>query len=102
MAVHDTSLMTLCQGLRRLQLLDDPDRRGHLVESAVVAYLLRRSNAEGFEVNWWRDRDNREVDFVVVSGTSRTAIEVKSGRVRRLGGCPCRISRVRTGPYGVT
>ena len=68
MAVLDTSLMTLCQGLRRSQLLDDPDRRGHLVESAVVAYLLRRSNAEGFEVNWWRDRDNREVDFVVVSG----------------------------------
>lgn len=102
LAVHDTSLMTVCQRPRRSQLLDDPDRRGHLVESAVGAYLLRRSVAEGFEVNWWRDRDNREVDFVVVSGTSRTAIEVKSGRVRRLGGCPCRISRVRTGPYGVT
>lgn len=86
LAVYDTSLMTVCYGPRRTQLQDDPDRRGHLVESAVGAYLLRRSVAEGFDVNWWRDRNNREVDFVITSGTSRTAIEVKSGRVRRLGG----------------
>lgn len=86
LAVYDTSLMTVCYGPRRPLLLDDPDRRGHLVESAVGAFLLKRSVAEGFEVNWWRDRNNREVDFVVTSGASRTAIEVKSGRIRRLGG----------------
>lgn len=86
LAVYDTSLMTVCYGPQRTELIDDPDRRGHLVESAVGAYLLKRSVAEGFEVNWWRDRDNREVDFVITSGASRTAIEVKSGRVRRLGG----------------
>lgn len=86
LAVYDTSLMTVSYGPARDLLLADPERRGHLVESAVGAYLLRRSVSEGFEVNWWRDRDNREVDFVVTSGVSRTAIEVKSGRIRRLDG----------------
>lgn len=86
LAVYDTSLMTVSYGPARDLLLADPERRGHLVESAVGAYLLRRSASEGFEVNWWRDRDNREVDFVVTSGVSRTAIEVKSGRIRRLDG----------------
>ncbi|KFI93906.1 AAA domain protein [Bifidobacterium saguini DSM 23967] len=86
LAVHDTALMTASYGPNRSMLLTDANRRGHLVESAVGAYLLRRSAQEGFEVNWWRDKNNREVDFVVSSGTSRTAIEVKSGRIRRLDG----------------
>lgn len=86
LAVHDTSLMTVSYGPSRDLLLSDADRHGHLVESAVGAYLLRRSVQENFEVNWWRDKSNREVDFVISSGSSRTAIEVKSGRIRRLDG----------------
>lgn len=86
LAVHDTSLMTASYGPTRDMLLTDHNKRGHLVESAVGAYLLRRSVSEGFEVNWWRDVNNREVDFVVSSGASRTAIEVKSGRIRKLDG----------------
>lgn len=86
LAVHDTALMTASYGPDRDLLLSDANRRGHLVESAVGAYLLRRSVQEGFEVNWWRDKYNREVDFVVSSGQRRTAIEVKSGRIRRLDG----------------
>jgi hypothetical protein len=34
-----------------------------------------------FELFYWRNR-NREVDFVVKSGSKLTAIEVKSGRRR--------------------
>lgn len=86
LAVYDTALMTVSYGPMRDSLLTDPDRRGHLVESAVGAYLLKRAVREGFEVNWWRDRNNREVDFVISSGASRTAIEVKSGRIRKLDG----------------
>ncbi|MCI1665941.1 MAG: ATP-binding protein [Atopobiaceae bacterium] len=83
--VHDTSLMVASYGMYRDFLLTDPERRGHLVESAVGAYLLRRSFAEGFQVFWWREGTD-EVDFVVQQGMSRTAIEVKSGRVKGLGG----------------
>ena len=83
--VYDTSLMTYADGANRRRLLDNPTDRGRLVESAVGAYLLSRGKEEGFEVYWWRERNN-EVDFVIKKGSQLTAIEVKSGRVKNTGG----------------
>ncbi len=83
--VYDTSLMTYAAGSNRRRLLENSVERGRLVESAVGAYLLARGKEEGFEVYWWRDRNN-EVDFVLKNGSSLTAIEVKSGRVKNAGG----------------
>jgi len=83
--VYDTSLMTYADGANRRRFLDSPADRGRLVESAVGAYLLARGKEEGFEVYWWRDRGN-EVDFVIKKGSRLTAIEVKSGRVKGIGG----------------
>lgn len=77
--VHDTSLMTAATEEDWESLVSDPARRGHLVESAVGAYLIARSQSERFSVHWWRERD-AEVDFVVAKGHRRTAIEVKGGR----------------------
>jgi predicted AAA+ superfamily ATPase len=83
--VYDTSLMTYAGGAGRRRLLESPADRGRLVESAVGAYLLARGKEEGFEVFWWRERSN-EVDFVLKKGSQLTAIEVKSGRVKNVGG----------------
>ena len=83
--VYDTSLMTYTGGSGRRRLLDNQTDRGRLIESAVGAYLLARGNEEGFEVYWWRERD-REVDFVIKKGSRLTAIEVKSGRIKSVGG----------------
>jgi predicted AAA+ superfamily ATPase len=83
--VYDTSLMTYTNGTSRRRLLDNASDRGRLVESAVGAYLLARGQEEGFEVYWWRERNN-EVDFVIKKGSQLTAIEVKSGRVKGVGG----------------
>jgi predicted AAA+ superfamily ATPase len=83
--VYDTSLMTYADGANRRRLLDNPTDKGRLVESAVGAYLLSRGKEEGFDVHWWRERNN-EVDFVIKSGNRLTAIEVKSGRVKNVGG----------------
>jgi len=83
--VYDTSLMTYAEGTNRRRLLDNPADRGRLVESAVGAFLLARGKEEGFEVYWWRDR-GKEVDFVIKKGSQLTAIEVKSGRVKSVGG----------------
>jgi predicted AAA+ superfamily ATPase len=94
--VYDTSLLMWAAGASRKRFFEMPDSRGHLVESAVGAYLLARGKEEGFSVYWWRDRD-KEVDFVIESGNSAkgvydsrtsalTAIEVKSGRVKHTGG----------------
>jgi len=94
--VFDTSLLVWAAGVARKRFLEMPDSRGHLVESAVGAYLLARGSEEGFSVYWWRDRD-KEVDFVIESGKTvdgslapgsgaLTAVEVKSGRVKHTGG----------------
>jgi predicted AAA+ superfamily ATPase len=83
--VYDTSLLTYSDGTNRRHLLDNPTDRGRLVESAVGAYLLARGKEDGFEVYWWRERD-KEVDFVIKQGGKLTAIEVKSGRVKSIGG----------------
>ncbi|MDR2770535.1 MAG: ATP-binding protein [Clostridiales Family XIII bacterium] len=83
--VYDTSLMTYADGTGRRRLLDNPADRGRLVESAVGAYLLARGREEGFEVCWWRERDS-EVDFVIKKGERLTVVEVKSGRVKNVGG----------------
>ncbi|MCL2152182.1 MAG: ATP-binding protein [Oscillospiraceae bacterium] len=83
--VFDTSLMTYADGANKQRLLDSAADKGRLVESAVGAYLLARGKEEGFEVYWWRDRSN-EVDFIIKKGSHLTAIEVKSGRVKNVGG----------------
>ena len=83
--VHDTSLLTASLEVERESLATDPALKGHLVESAVGAYLINRSLRERFSVYWWRDR-NTEVDFVISKGRRRTAIEVKSGHIRNLRG----------------
>lgn len=83
--VFDTSLMTYARGTDRRRLLENTTDRGWLVESAVGAYLLARSKEDGFEVFWWRERD-KEVDFVIKKGSSIIAIEVKSGKVKNIGG----------------
>ncbi len=59
--------------------------KGHLIESAVGAYLINRSIIEGFTVYWWRE-GNDEVDFVIADKSAVTAIEVKSGRVNSTSG----------------
>lgn len=82
---HDTSLMVASYGRYREFLLTDPDRRGHLVESAVGAHLLKRAFKEHFDVCWWRE-GAKEVDFVIQDGLARTAIEVKSGKIKGIGG----------------
>lgn len=83
--VYDTALMTSASGRPKDLLLGDRELRGHVMESAVGAYLLAQAPEKGFAVNWWREgRD--EVDFVVSSARGVVAIEVKSGRTKSQGG----------------
>ena len=83
--VHDTALMTAAYGNRRASLLEDPELKGRLVESAVGAYLVARSFTDGFSLNWWR-QNSSEVDFVISDEHQTIAIEVKSGRIKKTDG----------------
>ena len=83
--VYDTSLMTAATEEDWASLMENPAQKGHLIESAVGAYLLARSKTDRFSLYWWRER-NSEVDFVITKGKKRTAIEVKGGAVKGLNG----------------
>jgi uncharacterized protein len=77
--VFNTALMTAQSGYTLKEAASDHEYWGRLVESAVGAHLANAAAAGECEVFYWRDR-GVEVDFVVRSGNSVTAIEVKSGR----------------------
>lgn len=90
--VYDTGLMTAVAGRPKELLLGDSELRGHLVESAVGARLLALAPALGFDVQWWRERDD-EVDFVLSGGGKLAAVEVKSGRTKSQGGMAAFLKR---------
>jgi predicted AAA+ superfamily ATPase len=57
------------------------DWRGRVLEAAVGAALCRQERS----VYYWRD-GRHEVDYVVDTGSRIYAVEVKSGRIRGVGG----------------
>jgi hypothetical protein len=79
--VLNTALMSAQSGLSLREAQADHGFWGRLVESAVGAHLANAAATVGSEVYYWRDR-SREVDFVVKTGRSLAAIEVKSSRRR--------------------
>ncbi len=79
--VLNTALLTAQSGMDFNAALGDRVFWGRLVESAVGAHLAAEAVPGRYRLYYWRYR-NAEVDFVVESGRSLTAIEVKSGRVR--------------------
>jgi len=79
--VMNNALMTAPSAVSFDEARKDRDYWGRLVESAAGAYLVNGIKGTGLEVFYWRER-SREVDFVITSGRSVVAIEVKSGRAR--------------------
>ncbi len=89
---YDTSLITATANRPKDLLLQDSALRGHLIESAIGAYLLARAPEEGFSVQWWRDGQD-EVDFVCSDQSKTVAIEVKSGTTKSQGGMAAFLKR---------
>lgn len=81
--VLNTALMTAASGLSPTEVRQDPEFRGRLVESAIGAHLAGAALRGECRLHYWRE-GNQEVDFVVQTGQSLCAIEVKSGRVPRI------------------
>ena len=77
--VLNTALMTVTTGISIDEARADREFWGRLVESAVGAHLANAALRGECTLHYWRD-GNREVDFVVQTGRTLTAIEVKSGR----------------------
>jgi uncharacterized protein len=79
--VLNTALMTAQSKLSLQEAKADREFWGRLVESAAGAHLANAAAAGECELFYWRER-NREVDFVVRTGRTAMAIDVKSGRRR--------------------
>jgi predicted AAA+ superfamily ATPase len=79
--VLNTALMSAVTGLAPAESAADHEYAGRLVESAVGAHLSNAAACGLCEVSYWRERD-LEVDFVVGSGRTLLAIEVKSSARR--------------------
>jgi predicted AAA+ superfamily ATPase len=79
--VLNTALMTAQSGWSFREAREDGAFWGRLVESAVGAHLANARASDGIVLHYWREQ-NREVDFIVRSGRTVLAIEVKSGRER--------------------
>jgi predicted AAA+ superfamily ATPase len=79
--VMNNALMTAPSAFSFDEARKERDFWGRLVESAAGAHLVNGARGTGIEVFYWRER-SREVDFVLRSGRSIVAIEVKSGRAK--------------------
>lgn len=67
------------------QTVSDRKVWGHLLESAIGAYIVNEAFKHRFEVFYWRERDD-EMDFILRKNYSVVAIEVKGNAEKRTYG----------------
>ncbi|HJX16389.1 MAG TPA: ATP-binding protein [Candidatus Deferrimicrobiaceae bacterium] len=77
--VLNTALMTAQAPFSFEEARRNRDFWGRLVESAAGAHLHNSSAGADIEISYWRDR-GKEVDFILRSGKTIIALEVKSSR----------------------
>ncbi len=77
--VHNNALRNAYVSETFSEIIENPELWGRCVESAVGAYIVSQAKICGYRVYYWRDKAD-EVDYVLVKGGRKVAIEVKSGR----------------------
>ena len=77
--VLNTALMTAQAPFSFEEARRNREFWGRLVESAAGAHLHNSSAGADIEISYWRDR-GKEVDFILRSGKTIIALEVKSSR----------------------
>lgn len=85
--VHNSALRNVYTDEEFLEVIENPQLWGRIVESAVGAYLVSQSAIVDYKVYYWREGNN-EVDFVLVRRGKKIAIEVKTGRRATNTGLP--------------
>lgn len=83
--VYNTALITAYTGTSLQQTLLQPSVWGRWVENIVGMHLLNAAREQRMQLSYWRD-GNHEVDFVLEKDRKKVTIEVKSGKLRHVGG----------------
>lgn len=76
--VHNNALITAQRNELFQEITSQPAKWGRMVESAVGAHFVNAAPMAGYNVFYWRHR-NEEVDFVLEKRGKVIAIEVKTG-----------------------
>lgn len=79
---YDTGLAASLLGIQSADQLNSHYLRGELFENfALTEYLKHKANTQSnAEYFFWRDQAGREVDLLAETGSSLSAIEIKSGK----------------------
>lgn len=83
--VHNTALISSQRNEDFVQAVAKPELWGRLVESSVGAHLINHSLVHGFNVHYWRHR-NDEIDFVIEKRGVVIGLEIKSGATQKASG----------------
>jgi hypothetical protein len=83
--VHNTALISAQRPELFKEILNKPEEWGRMVESAIGAHLINHSLTEGFNLFYWRDR-NDEVDFVLEKRGKIIGLEVKTNATKSTEG----------------
>jgi uncharacterized protein len=75
--IHNNALLSAQKNEYYNEIIQMPDKWGHVIESSVGAHIINHSIAENYSVYYWRER-NSEVDFVLERRGKVIALEVKS------------------------
>lgn len=76
--VHNTALISAQRNESFEEIKMQPAKWGRMVESAIGAHLVNAAVVAGFNIYYWRHR-NEEVDFVLEKRGKVVALEVKAG-----------------------
>lgn len=76
--VHNTALISAQRNEFFEEIKAQPAKWGRMVESAIGAHFVNAAPVAGFNVYYWRHR-NEEVDFVLEKRGKIVALEVKTG-----------------------
>lgn len=77
--VYNSALRTVYCDESFDEVVKDPKMWGRYVESAIGAHLVSQAAIVGYDVYYWREK-NEEVDYILVRNRKKIAIEVKTGR----------------------
>ena len=83
--VQNNALFSVMSGRNYEKSRTDLAIWGRHVESAIGVHLLNSCKQSGFQLYYWRDR-NDEIDFVLTHGKKVIGLEVKSGTQHKLSG----------------
>lgn len=83
--VHNTAFMSALHPFDFRMILENPEKWGRIVESAIGAHLINNAYSQGYSLFYWRE-GNYEVDFVLEHKGRVIALEVKSGYSIRTAG----------------